>query len=284
VGLVAGWTSNSNTELKKIKVTGSIGLTKALGAENLFVGGIVGYFADASISSSVSEVDITATLSSSGNGHITVGGMMGAGNGPIETSYATGNITVNNYTNGPGGNSLVGGLAGVFEGNISDSYATGDVTVNKDTTGTGSATVGGLVGQISNASIARCYAAGTINVSSTISTDTIAGGIAGYNGGTITQCVALNPEINTNSGGIVQVRRIAYVFGTPTFTTNYARAMTLTSGGVPVTTVTDNIDGDDGTASTPLNSQSTYTDTPMSWNFTDVWEWDSVNSRPKLRP
>ncbi|MDR0747379.1 MAG: hypothetical protein LBE89_05735, partial [Helicobacteraceae bacterium] len=108
----------------------NIGVEIANGKEvkgDYYVGGIVGYVADGSITNSYSTGDISGTRY--------VGGIVGrVADGSITNSYATGNIS--------GGDYYVGGIVGYVAtgGDITNSYATGNIS--------GTQYVGGVVGSV----------------------------------------------------------------------------------------------------------------------------------------
>lgn len=158
-------------------------------------GGLVGIANGSVISSSNSAVSVMGTSSTSNWG---TGGLVGTAiNATITKSFATGNVTAPNITNGN-----AGGLVGIANSasTISQSYASGaavgnyagglvaalgsgSVITDSYATGapTGTTAAGGLVGTISNASTGagynRCYAYGA--VSGALS----AGGILGQDQG-----------------------------------------------------------------------------------------------------
>ncbi|RII26601.1 MAG: hypothetical protein CXR31_09285 [Geobacter sp.] len=165
-----------------------------------YVGGLVGYGYDDSITNSYATGDV------SGTGDY-VGGLVGYSNGNplIDNSYATGKVGGNNYVGGlvgymnngtinnshaigdVSGTNSIGGLVGYgYYSSLTDSYATGAVTA-----GAYNSNVGGLVGYLygSGSSIAGSYATGAVlagNYSSNI------GGLVGRNdGGSVTDSHAI---------------------------------------------------------------------------------------------
>ncbi|MDF9828899.1 T9SS type A sorting domain-containing protein [Parabacteroides sp. PF5-6] len=111
-------------------------------------------------------------------GKSAMGGLTGYNKGTITgcsvTTAAGGSITGSNH---------IGGLAGSNNGNISNSYAA--VPVKLSGTDMRAQTIGGLTSLNGpNASISDCYATGEVTIDS--SDELIqAGGLVGYNGGTI---------------------------------------------------------------------------------------------------
>lgn len=87
------------------------------------------------------------------------------------------------------GNYNSGGVAGLVNGNITNCYSTG--TVN------GAYITGGIAGRV-NGSVTNCYSTTTV----TFSSSGFIGGIAGsVYGGSVTNCAALNPSINSSPRG-----------------------------------------------------------------------------------
>ncbi|MDR1084764.1 MAG: filamentous hemagglutinin N-terminal domain-containing protein [Deltaproteobacteria bacterium] len=110
-----------------------------------FVGGLIGYIAEATL------VNVYATGNVTGSNE--VGGLIGIIAGEkgstILNSYATGNVAGVDPSSGS-----IGGLIGNSLGaNISDSYATGNVN--------GFVSVGGLIGSITNTAIKGSYSTGS---------------------------------------------------------------------------------------------------------------------------
>ena len=121
-----------------------------------------------------------------------VGGLVGANNGDIIASYATGDAA------GGGGNlDKVGGLVGANEGDITESYATGDVSGGSGA----SETIGGLVG-VNCGNTTASYATGEVD-SGGGSADR-AGGLVGNNCGNILASYATGDAGNAiEVGGLV---------------------------------------------------------------------------------
>lgn len=123
------------------------------------------------------------TMSTDDNDVISVGGLVGYNHagGSIETSYASGNITIT-------GSSVlnaasIGGLIGESYGDgdsetISQCFASGDVTVTLTGMG-GAQMIGGLIGRNQERSIVNCFSTG--NVTAENSNDEYAGGLIGSN-------------------------------------------------------------------------------------------------------
>ncbi|SDM81603.1 The GLUG motif-containing protein, partial [Geoalkalibacter ferrihydriticus] len=133
VGSVVGEARNTHLE--------NIAVTSGMVTGFLNVGGLAGWFEEATISKSYAMGDVT--------GEARVGGLAGnLANGEISESYATGNVT---------GNELVGGLIGtaINASTVEQSYySTGTVA--------GNFSVGGLVGEAVSTTITDSYAHGSI--------------------------------------------------------------------------------------------------------------------------
>jgi len=194
-----------------------------------------------------------------------VGGVVGGNrNGTVQNCYATGNVS---------GSLAVGGVVGASNGMVQYCYATGNVS--------GDRYVGGVVGA-SNGMVQYCYATGDISGSQ------IVGGVLGYTnvGGTVQNCVALNPKV---SGSTYIGRVLGWLNasdGTPILANNYGRADMKKNGGS--TTWTNNTASqEDGANITSANWGTDRWWTTASnwdsaaWDFTNVWEWGS--SLPILR-
>jgi hypothetical protein len=196
-----------------------------------YVGGIVGYVADSSITNSYSTGDISGA---SGN----VGGIVGyVANGSITNSYATGDIS--------GASSSVGGIAGYAIGDITNSYATGDISGNQF--------AGGIAGYTNYGTITNSYATGHISGFQNV------GGIVGSaSGGDINNSAAINPSVSANSGNVDKI--VGYINGSPTINNNFALStMSITPSG----------SGNGGDADKPytdFKTRSTY-ETGLGWKF-----------------
>jgi filamentous hemagglutinin family protein len=145
VGGLVGYSSNSS--LSEVYATGSV-----TGVYD--VGGLVGY----SSNSSLSEVYATGSVT----GEYEVGGLVGYSyKSSLSEVYATGAVT---------GVEDVGGLVGEsYESSLSEGYATGAVT--------GEYEVGGLVGYSLSSSLSEVYATGAVTGEYSV------GGLVGYSYG-----------------------------------------------------------------------------------------------------
>ena len=153
-------------------------------ATDLQVGGLVGANLGA-----ISRSNATGTVV----GDADTGGLVGLNNSSsasVATSYSTGTVTglvatggligydeagsiTQNYsTSGVSGSTSVGGLVGLDAGSIAEDYSTGTVAGTTD--------VGGLVGKIAaGGTLTQSYSTGAVSGS-------VAGGLVGLNGGTVT--------------------------------------------------------------------------------------------------
>ena len=129
------------------------------------VGGLVGHHYGPPITSSFATGNVSAERAG--------GGLVGYSKGPIESSYATGNVTELSTTVSGLSHGLLGGLVGHQNdlASVSSSYATGDVT--------GTQSIGGLVGYgAANTKISTSYSSGVVTGSG--------GGLTGNYLGTVT--------------------------------------------------------------------------------------------------
>jgi formylglycine-generating enzyme required for sulfatase activity len=245
----------------------SLGLVSGSISGKSYVGGVVGTNA----AGTVQNCYVTSSIT----GSFKVGGVAGQNfSATIQRCYATGSVS---------GNTFVGGVVGNNQGTVQNCYATGSVT----TTDGGSYYSGGVVGDNSG-TVQNCYATGSV----TSSFDNRLGGVAGFNGLTsgtrlVQNCVALNLRV-ASVGNVVR-RVVAWNYsGGATLYNNYARStgMTLTNNGVNYTP-TSALNGEDGANTTAYNTQSFWTTASnwrnAAWNFTTVWQWNSVTNLPILR-
>jgi hypothetical protein len=151
------------------------------------------------------------TVSGSGSGSSSSGGLIGYNTGTITNCYATGDVS---------GSSSSGGLTGVNSGTIINCYATGNVSSSSSFSSSSSYFSGGLTG-LNSGTITNCYATG--NVFSSYSSYSYSGGLIGYNGGAITNCYATgNVSSYSYSGGLIGYNNSSgtltncYVTGIPT--------------------------------------------------------------------
>jgi hypothetical protein len=142
-----GWVRGENALIKDLELTNA---EVDAGTGN-FVGLLVGYLEDATITSCYGEGGIVS-------GNDSVSGLVGYNRGTVIHCYSTGEVN---------GSSNVGGIAGFNFGTVIRCYSISVVS--------GSVDVGGLVG-LNAGSITFCYSIGNING------DEIVGGLVGKNG------------------------------------------------------------------------------------------------------
>ncbi|HWR55310.1 MAG TPA: immunoglobulin domain-containing protein [Negativicutes bacterium] len=162
----------------------------------IYAGGIAGVNdSNTRIDNSYTENDLSAILDfDQTNSAVVIGGIAGKNYwARIAGCFATGDVS------GSGGDHVyAGGLVGQCIGDYSDdpyatllfdSYYWGAVS--------GSYDAGGLVGYLDSATVSYCYSAGSVIVPD----DAYAGGLAGYNGGTLEYCYS-NVSGGTAVGGL----------------------------------------------------------------------------------
>ena len=211
------------------------------------VGGLVGDNNGGSfVISSFADVEV------SGNQH--VGGLVGANVGFISHSYANGGVK---------GADHVGGLSGHLRGSIINSYAAGDVTATAAPVGG----MGGLVGFSSGGRIENTYAAGTI----ILTEGGTAGGLIGWNAGSITNSYAIGKG---SSGGVAGL--VKQDISSRSITASYWDNNNHSS---------DSVYGEAKTTSelqSPTTLGTTPTDIYHDWNRDD-WDFGDNKSYPALR-
>jgi hypothetical protein len=242
--------------------------TNAVVISNTNAGGSTGgVVANLRMNAIVQNVSFTGTVTSN---RYRTGGIVGTlDNGTIENSIFNGTVA----GGGPGWDnaSFTGGIAGQMQANggiIRNCFSTGNVT---STAGRG---VGGILGNADGS--------GTIenNYSTSMVSGVIdVGGIVGRAGTVtaVTNNAALNPSISgtTNTGRVVGI-------STGTLDSNFAlEAMTV--DGVPVSGTHDSTHGQCEDLSEFQNIVIWTDPARLNWDFVTIWEWDDVNSRPKLR-
>jgi hypothetical protein len=217
-----------------------------------------------------------------------------AAEGPSGSWPYVGGIVGNNYygslvsqcwfngtvkAEGEGINDYTGGIAGYnskqygHSSRIEDCWSAGRVE--------GYLNAGGIVGQNQVAAIvSRCYSRSEVSVRAAKSaaasqSQAGAGGIAGYNsvadaraGGTVENCVALNPSISSG-GGFDLLHRVVGN-GDGSHSNNRARQdMEISINGSPVTPGDKGAHVRDGADCAAQPAQSVYQG--LGWNFSGVW-------------
>jgi len=179
-----------NSNMSNVGLFGYVekGMVKNVGVENvhiagnLRVGGVVGRLADGEVS------DCYSTGYIGGTG---TGGVVGfiEDRGSVTRCYSTARI----------GGDYAGGVAGDIRGGgrVTNCYSTGIVGHERYSVKDFSPIyVGGVVGYILDGTVANCYSTGLVLGHTDI------GGVVGFvaEGGIVTGCAALNPEIRVSSG------------------------------------------------------------------------------------
>jgi len=262
----------------------TIGNIDVSGKGNNYAGGITSYLSGSNII--IQNCHTSSNVSTFGSGSFNyVGGITSYLYGSsiiIQNCYTTGNITSS------GSNlfrSYAGGIIGYMNGNevdsgiVKDCYTTGDVA----SSGALSMNYAGGIAGVTRNSIRNCYTTGNIRTSGS------AGGVTGRteSTGNIRNCVALNNAITT-SGENRDRHRIGLIQGDVILTGNYG---STTIVATPVGIWVSDVNGKDGadcsarpTESWWRNSNNWHTEAGTSaWDFTDIWQWDSVSGLPKLR-
>ncbi|MDR2341733.1 MAG: hypothetical protein LBD84_01655 [Campylobacteraceae bacterium] len=235
VGAIVGYALNSS--ITNSSSAGNVGSY----ANN--IGGIAGAISDSNITNSYSTVNINSFVS-------TVGGIVGVAyyDNKIANSYSAGNISSDQQVGG------IVGYAGYGISNVTNSYSTGNIA--------GVNLVGGIAGVItySGSSITNSYSTGSIKGNNEI------GGILGriYDGVIVKNNAAINTAIN----GADYVNRIIGQKdgGTPPLPTdNFALDAILVNGAVYSATE----DGFSGTNKTIEQFKDVSTYESLLWAFGD---------------
>ncbi|MEA4847019.1 MAG: S-layer homology domain-containing protein [Clostridiaceae bacterium] len=153
--------------------------------------GLFGY-----VSGSSAVVKKLGIVNASVTGGNYVGGLVGRAysDSAIEQCYVTGSMRGTQYA---------GGVAGALDGPIKNCYAAGSAA----TTGNNQF-AGGITGHVGSSGMMQyCYA------TSAVAGHFSVGGIAGHVDGTVKDCAALNPSVNSSSSQS-QTGRIAHAGGT----------------------------------------------------------------------
>jgi hypothetical protein len=211
--------------------------------------------------------------------------------GSVGTGGVVENLTIEGYVRGVDG---VGGIAGNNHGTIRNCFNSADIT------GT-SAAVGGIVGWNNDGIIENCHNTGTItgqinvggivgqtagnsivrhclNVGDVTGTDGMVGGIVGHmNGGTVSNNVALNTDLERNTDN-TNVGRIRGGSNGGVLENNHACTNMLINGNTVTTGAGVNTNHGADLPATP--DQNWWANT-ANFDFTNVWVWDGT--RPRLR-
>jgi hypothetical protein len=246
-GNLAGPTDDSSvtgpTRIVRCYATGDVSTEGAQGSWP-YVGGIVGYNYYGAV---VSQCSFSGAVSSKGE-------------------------RVYDYTGGVAGyNSQLGGHPSTIE----DCWSSGTVS--------GRINAGGVVGQNQVFAVTRrCYSTAALSVRAPNgakgnTSQQGAGGIAGYNAGTVRDCAALNPSI-ASTGGFTRLHRVAGDAPVGDLVNNAAFSgmdVTITPDPNPPNSPETHdpdpgADNKDGVDCAAKPAQSVFTD--MGWDFVKVWE------------
>ncbi len=239
---VAGVASTNSGKISNVSITGQVVSTSTfVDATGGFTAGIVNTNTYTSPSSMGHITNCKSAATLSANSKQTVGGLVSSNAGTIDSSSATGSITV---TGGPTVSSSGGGLVGSNSGTgaITWSFATGNLTVATAATGGGGlvgqsagsvlfsyatgdvafagGVMGGLIGS-NTGTVGVSYAAGDINGTTHSSNPDKLGGLIGYNNGPVANTYAQGSVIGLNTsivGGL-----IGYADGTQLVDTSYSK-------------------------------------------------------------
>jgi hypothetical protein len=238
------------------------------------VGGIIGYAyasvenSNLNISSNYNGGDVTGVLQTAGGStQVRVGGIIGH----LYITQANISATISNNfsyakieTTIPSGQSYIGGIAGhlqattastgstmIFEKNIAGGSIAG-VTTNSELR------TGGLIGYVSRG-------VSNVHIRYSISAQTV-----------------IN-RYSTNGHRILGSS--ATGDGTLTYTDNYAYKDTKMVNATTTITATDDANGNEGIGKTlaELFTSTTYSDSPLSWDFTDIWQIGNGTTYPYLK-
>ena len=247
----------SNSEIKSCHVKGDINIP-------YIVGGIAGQTTYSNYTNCSYIGNIT--------GEQQCGGIAGnALNINVNNCYTKGKIETT-LTSPAYTSSLSGGLLGITNySTIRNSYSTMDIS-------TPDMTVGGLLGYGEGDTVQKCYAAGNIEG------DIYIGGILGmfFEKAYIEKCVAANLSITTTSNATSDTRRIGIIdMSCDAPQNNFAFEGMLINGerGTPSVGNGEDLSGED------IMRQSTYTQSPLEWDFTPQtgdWKMPSSGCLPIL--
>jgi len=161
----------------------------------------------------------------------------------------------------------IGGIAGQSSGYIENCFVTGSITSTSTTT---QAFIGGIIGFMSGAVavVNNCYVAVTIT-----SDGGNVGGIVGLNGGSVTNCMALNQSITRNSGTEIAYGRVSSgnIGATYTYINNYAWDGMV----INIQSLSSLSNQGSSLTATAIKTQSAWITALFSFgtNETSPWQW-----------
>jgi len=234
---------------------------------NLTVGTVVGSWSVGGVVGRVSVNFLVQNCYATGNvsANSSVGGVAGRNIGKVENCYSTGDVSGGRFTGGVVGDTQVGSST------LKNCYSTGNVS--------GTDYVGGVLGlwdgsTTQNCAVENCYSTGNITGTKSV------GGVVGQlpTGGTVKNCVALNPNISLG-------RRIAGSMGSQagSLSNNYGFS-DMTQANEPKTWTSSGT-GQDGSSITSTNWSSSTWWTESARFDTAVWDVSglSASNLPKLK-
>jgi len=265
---------DKGSEVRNLKMVINQSITKNDG--NVYFGGITGHLNGGIIDNCATNISLNISGLSG-----CIGGIAGRvkGESIIRNCYTIGEINVFS-----GSNSNAGGIAGDIAGAnsiIQNCHTTNNIKISMipDPLNPAPASyAGGIVGYMNSGIIIQnCYTIGNIDAS-------YAGGIVGLAIGTIQNCVALSNNITApNRYRIGQKLNPLVVF-----MNNYGSTATT---AMPAKTWISNANGEDGANCAARPTESWWKDSSnwlidsgcSAWDFTNIWQWDSMSGLPKLR-
>jgi hypothetical protein len=281
--------------------TGSISnLTVTVSGTVSGTGGNVGVIAGKN-EGTITNCSVNATVSASSY----AGGIVGDNRGIIQNCLSTGSVTTTGGINAGGiaginsslasGNPQIlrcfssadvtvwsnqaGGIVGSHEkGTVENCYSTGDIR--------GDNNCGGIAGATDNATmITKCYSSSEITANTSTGN---AGGIVGGHlgdGATVQYCVALNSQINGQTGATYRIAGyLVSELGTPVLGNNYGL---IGIDGVNIGTDEKTLAGKNGAdVSSGTSSSPSFWATTLGWAFgtdnSSPWQFNNVNNLPEL--
>ncbi|WP_066020437.1 MULTISPECIES: fibronectin type III domain-containing protein [Clostridium] len=201
------------------------------------VGGIIG-----ALEGNISDSYATGTvISKSGNN---TGALVGWSSGSISKCYTTNNVTSSQKN--------VGGISGNFQGTIDQCYSTGNIG--------GTDNIGGIVGYAASGTIQNSFSI------SQVSGNSFVGGIQGSGSTTIQNCYAAGKLTGTsNIGGITGSN----------YTVNHCYYDGIVSGCAPQ----NSNDAINSRITTAMREQQNF----EGWEFINTWAIDEGKSYPYLK-
>jgi hypothetical protein len=201
------------------------------------------------------------------------------GDGIIERSSFRGTVE----SGGANRTGSTGGILGFMDNNpantIKNNFSTGAI----QTLAMGNSGLGGIVGHAAGAgTITNNYSTSSVSGNNSNANEGV-GGIVGNSGTAgISNNAALNSSLTLTGTQTAHIGRVAGT-GTGILNFNYALS-TMPIGGFPVTNgELNNINGQ-CVLRNVFEDVSIWEDSGgLNWDFVNIWEWDAVNLRPKLR-